>query len=40
VTLLVARAFGVTDPNILAALGAVVGFVPAAITWIVATVRR
>jgi hypothetical protein len=28
VTLLVARAFGVTDPNILAALGAVVGFVP------------
>lgn len=38
--LLLAWALGVDNPAIIAALGIVVGFVPAAITWTVATVRK
>ena len=38
--LLLARAFGVTDPDVIIALGVVVGFIPAAITWTVETLRK
>lgn len=38
--MVIARAFGVKDPNILAGIGAAVGVGPGVITWIVATVRR
>lgn len=37
--LLVAYALGLNDPTVVVALGVVIGFVPAAITWIVVTVR-
>jgi hypothetical protein len=30
---------GVDDPGVLAAIGTIVGFVPAVVTWIVVTVR-
>jgi hypothetical protein len=40
VAILLAWALGVDNPAIIAALGVVVGFVPAAITWTVATVRK
>jgi hypothetical protein len=30
---------GVDDPGVLAALGAVIGFIPAMVTWIVTLVR-
>jgi hypothetical protein len=40
VAILVAWALGVDDAGIIAAIGVVVGFVPAAITWTVTTVRR
>lgn len=38
-TLLLVRAFGVTDPDVIVALGVLVGVVPAGITWLVVTVR-
>lgn len=37
--LIIARAFGVKDPDILAGIGAAAGALPAAITWIVALTR-
>ncbi len=37
--LLIAHVAGVTDATIVTALGVVVGFTPAAITWLVVTVR-
>jgi hypothetical protein len=37
---LLAWAFGVTDPAVIAALGVVVGFTPAAITWAVTSFRK
>lgn len=40
VVLLGARAFGVTDPDVLIAAGVVVAALPAVVTWIVSTVRR
>lgn len=40
VTLLLVRAFGVSDPAVITAIGTLVGFVPAAITWLVETLRR
>jgi hypothetical protein len=40
VAILLAWALGVDDAGIIAAIGVVVGFVPAAITWTVTTVRR
>jgi hypothetical protein len=40
VAILVAWALGVDDAGIIAAIGVVVGFVPAAITWTVTTVRK
>ena len=40
VALIVARIFGVDDPQIIAAIGVVVGFVPAAVTWVVTLVRK
>jgi hypothetical protein len=39
-TLLLAYALGVTDPTTYMALGVIVGFVPAAVTWIVVMVRK
>jgi hypothetical protein len=36
----IAGLFGVTDQDTLVAFGVIVGFVPAAITWTVATVRH
>lgn len=39
VTLLVGKALGIDDPTTLVAIGVVVGFVPAAITWIVVKVK-
>lgn len=39
-TLLLVRAFGVTDPDVIVALGVVVALVPAAITWIVNLIRK
>jgi hypothetical protein len=35
VALLIVRAFGIDDPEVYFALGIVLGFVPAAITWVV-----
>lgn len=40
VALLLAHALGVTDPDVYLALGVVVGFVPAAVTWIVTLARQ
>jgi hypothetical protein len=39
-TLLIVRALGVTDPDVIVALGVIVGFVPAAVTWVVVAVRK
>lgn len=38
--LLLARLLGLDDPLYIAAIGVVVGFVPAAITWLVVTLRK
>jgi hypothetical protein len=38
-TLLLVRLLGVQDSDTIVALAVVVGFVPAAITWLVVTVR-
>jgi hypothetical protein len=40
VTLLIVHALGVTDVNTIVALGIVVGFIPAAVTWAVALWRK
>ena len=40
VALLVAYIAGVTDPGVIVALGVVVGFIPAAITWVVNLRRK
>ena len=40
VALLVAYLLGVTDPGVIVALGVVVGFIPAAITWVVNLRRK
>ncbi len=40
VTLLVVHLAGVTDPEVIVALGVVVGALPAVVTWIVGLVRR
>jgi hypothetical protein len=37
---LLARLLGVTDADTVTALGTVIGFVPAAVTWLVVTLRR
>jgi hypothetical protein len=37
--LLVARAAGLTDPNMIVALATVIGFAPAAVTWLVELLR-
>jgi hypothetical protein len=39
-TLLIVGALGVTDPDTIIALGVIVGFVPAAVTWVVVMVRK
>lgn len=39
VALLLARVLGVDDPDTVYAIGIVVGFLPAGITWLVDTVR-
>lgn len=38
--ILIARAAGVTDPNVYVALATVLGFVPTAVTWLVLLLRR
>ena len=38
--LLLGRLLGITDPDTLVAIGVVVGFVPAAITWLVTLLRH
>jgi hypothetical protein len=40
VALLVAHLLGVDDPTLVAALAVVVGFTPAAITWLVETIKK
>jgi hypothetical protein len=40
VALLVAHLVGVDDPTLVAALAVVVGFTPAAITWLVETIKK
>lgn len=40
VGLLVGYLAGIDDPAVIVALGVVVGFVPAAITWLRATMRK
>jgi hypothetical protein len=37
--LLVARAAGLSDPNLIVALATVIGFAPAGITWVVGLIR-
>lgn len=37
--LLIGRLLGIDDPNTLVAIGMVVGFAPAAITWLVTLIR-
>lgn len=39
IAFLIARAAGVTDPYTVTAIGTVVGFIPAAITWIVVKIQ-
>lgn len=39
VVLIVGRAAGITDPDVLVAMGVIVGFIPAGITWLVGTIR-
>lgn len=38
--ILVAYLFGVDDPEVIVALAIVLGFVPAAVTWVVVLVRE
>lgn len=38
--LLICHLFGVDDPDVLVAIGLVIGFIPAAITWLVVTIRQ
>jgi len=38
--LLICKLAGVDDPDVLVALGIVIGFIPAAVTWIVELSRR
>lgn len=40
VALLLVHVLGATDPDVIVALGVVVGFVPAAVTWVVTLARR
>jgi len=40
ITVLIASLLGVTDPTTLTALAVVIGFIPAAITWIVVKLRQ
>lgn len=40
VAFLVAHLLGITDAQTLTALGTVVGFIPAVITWLVVTFRK
>lgn len=40
VALLVARVFGVTDADTIVALGAVIGFIPTAVTVLITTIRN
>lgn len=40
VAVLIAHLLGVTDPTTLTAIAVVIGFIPAAITWIVVKVRK
>lgn len=37
--LLLARALGLSDADLIVALGIVIGFIPAGITWVVSTAR-
>lgn len=39
VALIIGRAAGIKDPDTLVAIGALVGFIPAAITWLVTLVK-
>lgn len=39
VAFLICYIAGVDDPAVLAALGTIIGFIPAVVTWIVVTVR-
>lgn len=39
VVILIGKAAGIDDPDALAAMGIVVGFVPAGITWLVTLIR-
>ena len=39
IALLIAWLAGVDDPGVIAAIGIVVGFIPAAVTWLVVTLR-
>jgi hypothetical protein len=39
IAFLIAVLLGIHDTNVVAALGTVVGFIPAAITWIVVTIK-
>lgn len=39
VGLLIARLAGISDPDTIVAIGAVVGFIPAAITYLVSVIR-
>lgn len=40
IALLIARVLGVTDADTIVALGAVIGFLPAGVTWLVSIVRN
>jgi len=40
VALLICKAAGVDDPDTLTAMAVVIGFIPAAVTWIVTLTRR
>ena len=39
VALLIGRVAGIDDPDVIVALGVVVGFLPAEITWLVETIK-
>jgi hypothetical protein len=39
VALLIARAAGLSDPNLIVALATVIGFAPAGLTWLVGLLR-
>jgi hypothetical protein len=40
IALLICKAAGVNDPDTLTAMAVVIGFIPAAVTWIVVTLRK